>query len=101
MVEFVWVFNGSNRNNNFPGAVFSTKALAEEWIQKYQLTGVLTKYPVDISVFDWVVANNLGKLENLKEQMQNNPSLIGSFSSAYQEHYHYENGLEPGYESKP
>ena len=61
--EFVWVFNGSK--GKFPGGVFSRLEIAEQWIHKNQLTGVLTCYPLDVGNFEW--ANDNGFVsENLK-----------------------------------
>ena len=83
----IWVFNGNN--SNFPSGVFSTKEIADAWIEKYQLSGVLTKYPVDEGVYDWAIAKGTFKI---KRDDQTQPKFIQSFSSAYQEHYHYEDG---------
>lgn len=75
----VFVFNGNK--GGFPSGVFSSKAKAEEWIEKYNLSGVLTEYPVDISVYDW-----------RKEQGYTGKSDqdIANFSSAHLAHWHYE-----------
>jgi len=83
----VWVFNGGG---NFPSGVFSKKEIAEAWIAKHKLSGVLTKYPVDEGVYDWSLANGTFKI---KKEEQTQPAFIQRFSSASQEHYHYENGL--------
>lgn len=89
--DSVWVFNGVG--GNVPGGVFTTLQAAESWIGKYSLTGVLTNMPLNKGVFDWAIENNLHNLsaERLEEK-RNDPELIGSFSSASQQHYHYENG---------
>lgn len=47
-MEGVWVFNGGG---DFPAGVFTTRELAEAWIAKHRLVGVLTKYPLDIGVY--------------------------------------------------
>ena len=60
---------------------------AEDWISKHRLSGVLTKYPVDIGIYDWDIENN--KFVPKKES-QFTHDFIGGFSSATQEHYHYE-----------
>jgi hypothetical protein len=80
----VWVFNGSH--NHFPSAIFSSRALAEAWIERHQLRGTLTAYPLDVSVYDWV--KERGYFEPKREE-QARPEFIANFSSAYQEHYHY------------
>lgn len=83
----VWVFIGNN--SNFPSAVFSAKEQAIVWIKDFGLSGILTKYPVDISVYEWSIQNNyfLPKNEDKKSS-----KFIEKFSSAYLEHYHFENG---------
>ena len=49
----VWLFNGNG--GTFPAGVFTTKEEAEVWIAANKLSGCLTKYPVGISVYDWVI----------------------------------------------
>ena len=89
--ESVWVFNGVG--GRFPGGIFTSLQTAESWIVKHCLTGVLTNMPLNQGVFDWAVENNLHNLSAEKlEQKSNSPEFIGSFSSASQQHYHYENG---------
>ena len=80
----VWVFNGPN--NQFPSAVFTSRDLAEAWITKQGLSGTLTAYPLDVSVYDW--ATGLGYFKP-KREGQTGPGFVANFSSAYQEHYHY------------
>jgi hypothetical protein len=87
--KIVWVFNGPR--GMFPSAVFSKKELADNWIKLNRLTGTLTAYPLDISVYDWAVNNGCFKP---KRDDQRTPEFIGKFSSASQEHYHYEDGIE-------
>ncbi len=50
MIE-VWVFHGAG--SRFTSGVFTSRQQAEEFIQQYQLNGILTKYPLGISVYDW------------------------------------------------
>lgn len=83
----VWVFNGAK--SKFPSAVFSSKELAEIWIAKYSLTGILTLYPIDISVYEW--SQNKGYFTPQGDK-QKSTEFIQCFSSASQEHYHYEDG---------
>jgi hypothetical protein len=86
-MEETWVFNGGG---NFPAAVFSTRDKAEAWITARRLSGVLTKYPVDVPVNDWAIAHGAFKP---KRPDQSEPGFIGRFSSASQEHYHYTDGV--------
>lgn len=83
----VWVFNGGG---TFPSGVFSTRALAERWIAKHGLTGTLTAYPVDQGVYEWAVERG-----SFRPKEPPTPRKVARFSSAYQEHYHYEDGRSP------
>ena len=87
----VWVFNGAK--SQFPSAVFSSLEMAERWIRKTGVTGTVSCYPVDTSIYDWVLDN---KLWEPKEPHQRTSEFIGRFSSAGQEHYHYEDGERVG-----
>lgn len=86
-IESVWVFNGAN--SRFPSGVFVDIEIAEAWIGENRLTGVLTNYPVNKSIYDW--ATEKGFFSPKKEE-QKSPEFIGKFSSASQEHFHYEDG---------
>lgn len=83
----VWIFNGLDAK--FPSAVFAIQEDALEWIEKYRLTGVLTKYPVGISIYDWAIESGNFKVRSKKDLM---PKFIEGFSSAAQEHMHFKNG---------
>lgn len=87
-VDAVWVFHGAQ--SRYSNAVFSNKNLAEEWILKNGLTGMLTWYPINISVYDWSI--QAGAFTPEKEY-QTEPQFIQKFSSASAEHYHYEDGV--------
>jgi hypothetical protein len=87
-IKEVWVFNGVNAK--FPSAVFAVKEDAFDWIRRYELTGVLTKYPVGISVYDWAIEGGNFKVKSEKDST---PEFIGKFSSAAQEHLHFESGI--------
>lgn len=84
----VWIFNYENAK--FPSAICSEKSKAVEWIVRLALTGVLTKYPVDISVYDWAIESGNFKIKTPKDAQ---PGFIGKFSSAAQEHMHFKGGL--------
>ncbi|RJE77126.1 hypothetical protein BGP78_10170 [Pseudoalteromonas sp. MSK9-3] len=91
-MNWVWVFN--KNSNGFSGGVFSTLELAESWIKENKLSGLITKYPLDQGVFDWAIENDMHsiKKEKLAEKSKQ-PNFIGGFTTASQEHYHYENGV--------
>jgi hypothetical protein len=81
----VWIFNGLN--SDFPSAVFSTREKAEAWIEANQLEGTLTKYPIDLSAYDYAIANGWF---TPKQDHHFSPKFIQQFTSASQEHFHYE-----------
>ncbi len=87
-IQWIWVFNG--KTNHFPSAAFTQRHLAETWIRENKLTGVLTAYPLDISVYDWTIQNNYFKPKTEKHTA---PEFIGNFSSGHQDHEHYYKGL--------
>jgi len=83
----VWVFVGVN--GRFPSGVFSTKEIAQDWIREHGLSGLLTLYPLDQGVYDWAINNHMF---SVKKESERYPEFIQRFTSASQEHYHYENG---------
>jgi len=86
----IWVFTGSGR---IPGGIFTNIERAETWIRRHGLTGVLTACPVDEGCFDWAIRCNVTNLNPEKlAARQFDAEFIGSFSTASQEHFHYENG---------
>lgn len=83
----IWVFNGAK--SSFPSGVFTNIEKAEEWIRKYRLTGVLTFYPVDCGVYDWAIDNHFFEA---KTENEGSSAFIQRFTSASQQHFHYELG---------
>lgn len=87
MIETVWVFVGDK--GPFPSAVFSSREKAEAWIKAHALSGTLTQYPVDQSVYDWAIAQGFFVP---KDDRHRTAAFIQNFSSAHQAHYHYQDG---------
>lgn len=83
----VWVFNGAG--SRFPAAIFEHRPEAEQWIKENKLTGVLTKYPVGISAYEWAIESGNFRVKTEKDR---SPEFIQKFSSAAQEHLHFEDG---------
>ena len=85
MEKTVWLFHGDKAR--FTSAEFSSRALAEAWIAENGFSGMLTEYPVDISVYDFHQRSGIGKkyAECSLEFKQN-------YTSASQDHYHYQAG---------
>ncbi len=84
--DHVWVFVGDQARNT--SGVFTSLELAENWISRHSLTGLLTHYPLNEGVFDWVV-----RTTRVKESFARGASagIIGSFCS-HLDHFHYQNG---------
>lgn len=87
MKDKIWVFNGEN--SKLPSAIFSSKQNAISWIEKNKVSGLLTGYPIDISVYDWAISESYFKT---KKPEHFTSKFIESFTSAYLEHFHFENG---------
>jgi hypothetical protein len=85
----VWVFVATRAT--LPSAVFADEDIAAAWIRRHSLTGLLTEYPIDVSVYDWVIAKGYWKPN---EPYQHTPAFIGKFTSAYLRHRHFEDGVE-------
>ena len=86
-MQTVWIFTGPRAQ--FPSGVFTSREAAERWIRPHRLSGTLTAYPVDVGVYDWAVS--VGHFAPTRND-QRAPEFIQRFSSASQEHYHYEDG---------
>lgn len=84
----IYVFNGNSAA--FPSAIFSSYEKAEQWIQLHQLSGTLTVYPLDISAYDWAVEKQYFKPKSEKDK---SAIFMSKFSSAYQEHWHFIDGV--------
>ena len=83
----VWIFNGEN--SYLPSAAFSSLEKAEEWILANKVSGILTSYPIDESLYDWALR---AEYFAPKKDYQKEAKFIQRFTSAYRDHYHYENG---------
>lgn len=89
--RLIWIFHASGAR--FAGGAFQDLALAEGWIERHKLTGVLTAYPLDEGCFDWALrTGRTGMREQKIEEKKADPAFIGGFTSAAQEHSHFEDG---------
>ncbi len=86
---YMWVVQGSRAS--FPSAIFSSKEKAVQWIEKYKISGMLSKYPIDISIYDWTIMKGFFKP---KRDVQKTPDFIQSFSTVYIEDSQYVDGIE-------
>lgn len=80
----VWVFHGEGAK--FASGIFTSKDLANAWIQKHRLAGILTEYPLDTGVYDWAVEQGAF---TPKKEAHDTPSFIQRFTSAAQQHEHF------------
>ena len=87
MLKSVFVFSGEK--NHLPSAVFSTEETARKWIRENKLSGTLTEYPVDDPIYDWTIRG--GHFEPRRND-QRSADFIANFSSAHQNHFHFEEG---------
>ena len=89
----IWIFVGEG--GHFPSGAFTDFTVAENWVAKHHLSGMLSAMPIDQGLFEWAVENNAFnmKTEKLKEK-ENNPKFIATCTTASLEHYHYENGFQ-------
>lgn len=83
----VWVFLGEE--SRWPSAVFSSRELAERWVGERRLTGMLTRYPVDVGVYDWAVAEGLFRPS---KPAHTSTTFIAGFTTAHQDHVHFVDG---------
>jgi len=87
-MESIWVFSGVG--SHFPAGIFSSRDKAEVWVRAHHLSGTLTKYPVDIGLYDWALAHGFF---HVRAEDQKAPEFIQRFTTASQEHHHYQDGL--------
>ena len=85
--DWIWSFHGDGAM--LCTAVFTDFEQADKWIREYKLSGVLTKMPVNQSIYHWATETGMFRP---KSDLQQTPQFIQRFTSAYLEHYHYENG---------
>jgi hypothetical protein len=84
----IWVFNGVR--STFPSGVFTSRGLAESWIHENALTGTLTEYPLDISMYDYAISQGLF---SPKTEEHTTAFFIGKFTGGGIIHFYYEDGI--------
>ncbi|OTG67721.1 DUF7710 domain-containing protein [Acinetobacter silvestris] len=85
--EKVFIFNFDR--SCFSSAVFSSFSLANTWIQKNYLSGVLTEYPLNQGSYDWAIEQGYFKV---KSPIDRAPIFIGSFISTHQKRWYFKDG---------
>lgn len=86
-METIWVFHGAQ--GRFTSGIFNSVNIAEEWIAKHKLTGMLTEYPLNKGVYDWAIENDFFEI---RKDSQKDPLFIQGFTTGTQNHFHYEDG---------
>jgi hypothetical protein len=87
MAGSVWVFHAEN--GHLTSAVFTKESLAEAWIKKHSLSGMLTEYLLDVVIYEWAISKGYFKP---KHPYQQAAKFIGRFTSANLSHGHFKNG---------
>ncbi len=85
----IWIF--VSEGASLPSAAFDEEGPAREWIGRHALSGVLTQYPVNVSVYDWAIENGFFEV---KSPSHRDPKFVGRFTSASLKHFHFENGQD-------
>jgi len=83
----VWVFMGDK--GTCPMAVWSSLDQAHRYLHDQQLSGSLTRYEVDVPIYDW--AKDTGVFKPKLDQ-QRSIKFKQTFSNQYQEHYTFRDG---------
>jgi hypothetical protein len=87
-MDEIWVFNGGGQ---FPAAVFSSREKAEVWIAERVLSGVLTKYPVDVPVYDWpsltVRSSPIGRTNHNQNSLDDSVPRVRSTTTTLKAHW--------------
>jgi len=81
-MDRIYLFHSPN-TSRFCGGVFTEKDIAETWINKNELSGVLTVYPINRAVYDWAIEKDF--FRPVIEKHFSSEFKAG-FSSASQEH---------------
>lgn len=87
MNDSVWVFHGEKAS--LCCAVFSSQEQAERWIARNNASGLLTRMPLDTSIYDWAIDNAHFSPE---KEIHQSSGFIQTFTSGYLEHHHYDSG---------
>ena len=87
--EHVYIFHGLSAR--FAASVYESLEQADFDIKLKEMSGLLTIYPLNETVYDYCVR---AKLFEEKENVSS--KFVQSFTSAYLEHYHYKDGCRDG-----
>ena len=83
--EHVYIFHGTNAQ--FAASVYSSFELAELDIKLKKMSGLLSIYPLNETIYDYCVRKELFDAKD-----KTTGAFIQNFTSAYLEHHHYKHG---------
>src|SRR6266849_10802351 len=90
----LWVFTTSAEaqvpDMFLPVAVFDTLQRGTQWAADKAASGTLTEYPINVSAYDWAIANGYFKPRRADQRAAH---FIETFSDASQAHCHFEKGV--------
>ncbi len=87
----IWVFVGDG--SKLPCGVFYCLDTADKVIGNLKLSGLLTSYPIGMTVYEWAIAKAYFRPSRNSQEA---PSFIQQFSSASLDHFHYLDGNREG-----
>ena len=88
-IQHVFIFHGSGAK--FAAGVYDGLDAAKRNIAAHKMSGLLTKYSLNETAFDYAIRN---KLFEPKEEKP--AHFVQRFTSAAQDHFHFENGEMSG-----
>jgi len=88
-VPGVYLFHGTGAQ--FAAAVYESVAQAATDIERHQLSGLLTWYPIGTTVYDYAVGQGFFRPREYADG-----KFIQSFTSAALDHHHFVNGRIAG-----
>lgn len=83
-MDFIWIVQGTEKHNII--ACFEQQERAEAFIHAQQFKCILMQFPINISVYDWMIEKQYFKP---KTDLEKSKRFKERFSSAYLAHDHF------------
>ena len=83
-MQFIWLIQGTEKQNII--ACFEEKEVAEAFIHQQQFKCILMQFPVNISVYDWMIEKQYFKP---KTDLEQSKRFKERFRSSYLPHEHF------------
>ncbi len=83
--KFIFVFHGEGAK--FAAGVYDNLEEAKRSIAAHKMSGMLTSYSVNETAYDYAVRSDFFQPKSTQSE-----SFVQNFTSASQEHYHFQNG---------